>query len=161
MKRHNGLKFGITAGVCVALSLVMPALATPGTESDPLISQSYITSTVMPQLEEYIREEVAKQAGNTTAGTTGSSSESFEVVKLDKGDKLVCENGTELILRMGTATIIASEAGGIADVTIGTDLAEGTQMPSNHHLIVPLSDGRGIKATSSVLVMVKGGYRIR
>ena len=157
MKLHNGLKVGITAGVCVALSMVMPALATPGTESDPLISQSYITSTVMPQLEEYIREEVAKQAGNTTAGT----SEGFKVVSLDKGDKLVCENGTELILRMGTATIIASEAGGIADVTIGTDLAEGTQMPSNHHLIVPLSDGRGIKATSSVLVMVKGGYKIK
>ncbi len=157
MKLHNGLKFGITAGVCVALSLVMPALATPGTESDPLISQSYITSTVMPQLEEYIREEVAKQAGNTT----GSAAERFEVVKLDNGDRLVCENGTELILRMGTATIIASEAGGIADVTVGTDLAEGTAMPSNHHLIVPLSDGRGIKATSSVLVMVKGGYKIK
>ena len=59
---------------------------------------------------------------------------------------------------MGKATIIATEKGGIADTTAGFDLADGNDMPSNHLLIVPLADGRGIRASSDVIVMIKGGF---
>ena len=69
--------------------------------------------------------------------------------------------GCELILRQGSANIIATTKGGLADTTVGGDLADGTAMPSNHLLIVPLDDGRGIQATSTVLVMVKGEYTIQ
>lgn len=153
MKIGNGLKTGITAGVCVALSLMTPIWAEPGSQDDPLISQSYINSTVIPQLREYIKEEVDNR--------TGAEAQRFKVVSMSAGDKMICEDGTELILRMGSATIIATEKGGLADTTAGCDLPNGTPMPSNHLLIVPLSDGRGIVATSEVLVMVKGIYEIQ
>lgn len=157
MKIHNGIKIGIAAGICAVLSLALPVVANPGSEDDPLISQSYITSTVMPQLEEYIKQEVKKQ----TSGGGTTSPERFEVVSLSAGQKMICENGTELILRMGKATIIATEKGGLADTTSGIDLPNGTQMPSNHLLIIPVNDGRGIVAQNDVLVMVKGAYQVQ
>ena len=62
---------------------------------------------------------------------------------------------------MGSATVIATQKGGLADTTGGYDLANGTAMPSNHLLIVPVNDGRGISANNDVLVMVKGAYNIQ
>ena len=68
--------------------------------------------------------------------------------------------GEMLILRMGKATVNATEKGGLADVTAGYDLADGEEMPANHHLIVPVADGRGITANNTVIVMVKGDYTL-
>lgn len=155
MKIPRNLKIGAVAGLCAALTVAVPVVANPGSESDPLISQSYVTTTLMPEIEKMIKEEIAASGGNV------SSSESFRVISLSAGQKMICESGTELILRMGSATIIATQKGGIADTTSGFDLANGAAMPSNHLLIVPLDDGRGISANNDVLVMVKGGYEIK
>ena len=86
---------------------------------------------------------------------------SFKVVNLSKGQTLTGEAGPELVLRMGSANIIATEKGGIADLTAGYDLENGKPMPSNHYLVIPVSDGRGIKANNNVIVMVKGDYTIK
>ena len=75
-------------------------------------------------------------------------------------DVLIGEEGTEVVLRMGSAEIIATEKGGLADLTSGYDLPDGTAMPSNHHLIIPVGDGRGIEAQGTVIVLVKGDYTI-
>lgn len=157
MKIPYGIKIGISAGVCAVLCLALPVVANPGSADDPLISKSYITETVMPQIQEYVKEEIKNQMSSQGEHTA----DKFEVVSLKAGQKLMCENGTELILRMGSATVIATEKGGLADTTAGTDLANGTVMPSNHLLIVPVNDGRGITANNDVLVMVKGTYVIK
>ncbi|MBQ2891019.1 MAG: hypothetical protein IJE44_05185 [Clostridia bacterium] len=154
MKLPRGIKIGIVAGLCAVMTLAVPVVANPGSADDPLITQSYITSVVMPELEDYVKAEVKKQV----SGGVSVTAERFEVISLSAGEKIICENGTELILRMGSATIIATEKGGLADTTAGVDLPNGTQMPSNHLLIVPVADGRGIMAQNDVLVMVKGGY---
>lgn len=138
---------GIVAGVAIISVCTAVALANPGGEEDPLISKSYLEDVFMPQVQQYIN--------------TNSSAAKFEVVSLKKGEKMICDAGCELILRQGSATIIATEKGGIANVTFGEDLADGTNMPANNHLIVPVGDGRGIKANSDVLVMVKGGFEIK
>ena len=109
--------------------------ADPGDTTDPIITLSYIEDVLKGQL-------------------------SFKVVNLKKGDVLIGEEGTEVVLRMGSAEIIATEKGGLADLTSGYDLPDGTAMPSNHHLIIPVGDGRGIEAQGTVIVLVKGDYTI-
>ena len=155
MKIPKGIKIGIAAGLCAVFSVALPVVANPGSESDPLISKSYITSTLMPQIEKLIEEKVSENGGG------GGAAESFKVISMSAGQKMICESGTELILRMGSATIIATQKGGLADTTEGYDLPNGAVMPPNHLLIVPLDDGRGITANNDVLVMVKGGYKIQ
>ena len=139
-------------GICLMFTVV---LADPGTEGDPLISKSYIDDVLMPKIEQYVESRIAGLSGGS--GGKGEVA-SFVVVEASAGDEIICSAGTELILRMGSATVIATEKGGIADTTAGYDLAHGTPMPSNHLLIVPVSDGRGIKANNDIIVMIKGGY---
>jgi hypothetical protein len=143
----------------VALSIVSAftvVLAEPGGTDDPLISKSYIETVLMPQIKEYVETKISQ----ISSGGGSHTAETFKVVNMSAGQKMICDAGAELILRMGKADIIATEKGGIADTTAGFDLANGSEMPSNHLLIVPLGDGRGIEAQNDVIVMVKGGYTI-
>ncbi len=155
MKKITGKVKIVAAILCVA-SVFTVALAEPGSNDDPLISKAYIDNVLMPQIKEYVEAKISE----VSSGGEAQSSESFKVVNMTAGQTMICSAGAELILRMGSAGIIATEKGGIADTTAGFDLSHGTAMPSNHLLIVPLSDGRGIVANNDVIVMVKGGYKI-
>ncbi len=145
-----------TVVLCLALCF-SAVLAEPGGSDDPLISQSYIENVLMPSIKQYVESRIAEVNSGTGSGTA----EAFKVVEVKKDQQLICSAGTELILRMGKATIIATEKGGLADTTAGFDLANNAAMPANHLLIVPVADGRGIKATADVLVMVKGSYTLK
>ena len=132
---------GLIAGLLIVALCTAAVLASAGSESDPLVSKSYLENVFL----------------NTVKNET-----SFKLVELTKGQRIICGEGCELILRMGDATIFASELGGLSDVTAGIDLPDGTAMPLNHHLIVPVGDGRGITSKADVLlVLVKGNYVIK
>ncbi|MBO5454354.1 MAG: hypothetical protein J6A69_10420 [Clostridia bacterium] len=137
----NKLKIAlVTMVLCICVVATYIANAQIGSDSDPVISLSYLKQVFQPEITEQM---------------------SFKVVSLENGHTLECSAGAELILRMGTANIVATTKGGLADVTAGYDLQNGASMPANHHLIVPVGDGRGVKATSDCLVMVKGEYEIK
>ena len=123
------------ATVCVLFTAVVYA-AQPGTEEDPLITKSYLDEIMAQQ-------------------TT------FKVVEVPAGKSVICSAGTEMILRMGTCSVIGTQKGGISDVTMGYDLADGTNVQGNHLLIVPLDDGRGVRTSETCLIMIKGGYTIK
>ncbi len=114
--------------------------ADPGTDGDPLITKSFIDSVVYP----YINTKTE-----------------FKVVDVPANKSVICSAGTELILRMGACTAIGTQKGGISDVTLGYDLANGTMLQGNHHIIVPLDDGRGVKTINNCLIMIKGQYQIK
>lgn len=150
-------KLKIAAAVLCLLSAVTVVLAEPGGTDDPLISKSYIDTVLMPQIKEYVESKIS---GISTGGATQTAN-TFKVVEMKAGEKMICSAGAELILRMGKADVIATEKGGLADTTAGYDLANGIEMPANHLLIVPVADGRGISAVNDVIVMVKGEYEIK
>lgn len=104
----------------------------PGSEVDPLVAKSYVDKFLQ-----------------------------LEVVNLRSGQSLLAEGGTEIILRGGRAVVIASPLGGLCDVTQGRDLSAGEVIPANHLLIVPRDDGRGVKAETDTILMVRGGYRVQ
>ena len=115
---------------------VVTMFATPGDSNDPVVTLSYIENILKGEM-------------------------SFKVVNMKKGESLTAQAGTELVLRMGKAEIFATEKGGVADLTAGVDLADGTAVPANHYLVVPVADGRGITAQSDVIVMIKGSYNLK
>ncbi|MDR0405842.1 MAG: hypothetical protein LBH54_03485 [Clostridiales bacterium] len=117
--------------------------AAPGDSGDPLVTLSYIESVLLPSLSEKIGQSAA-----------------FQVVEVEQGKRVICEAGTELILRKGGATAITTEKGGLANVTSGEDLKDGEAIPPNALLIVPVSDGRGAAANDDIILMIKGKYSI-
>lgn len=136
-----------------ALVVSAAVFASPGDNNDPLVSLSYITDKLIPDIHNYVDTKLSSVSTKADDG--------FKVVDVKKGQKVVCDAGCELILRMGSATINASSGGGLSDVTSGLDIKQDENMPSNHLLIVPLSDGRGVTMTSSGKIMIKGTYSIK
>ena len=128
--------------VVLVLTLVTTYMvyAQAGDDSDPIISLSYLKEVFAPEIKEEL---------------------TFKVVTVESGKTVVCGAGTEVILRMGTLEIVETEKGGIADTTVGTDLQNGTQTPSNHLLIIPVADGRGFKTATECIFMIKGKYEVK
>ncbi len=156
--KKRWLAIGIVAAVISLCVAGVAVFADPGTDTDPLISLSYLTDVFMPKVQQYVDSRIAEVNTESNGGT--ASAAVFRVVEAKAGDEIICSAGAELILRMGQAKIIATEKGGLADTTAGYDLANGSQMPSNHLLIVPVADGRGIKADTDIIVMIKGSYTV-
>lgn len=158
MKKREYVKFSVVLALCLAATGSFAVFSEPGGTDDPVVSKSYIVDKVVPELKAYVDERIASAMGD---GTVTSRPDTFMVVNLSEGESVICEAGTELILRMGKGNVIATKKGGLADTTSGYDLADGTSAPSNHLLIVPVADGRGFKATTDAILMIKGGYTIK
>ena len=135
MKKRRIISF-VTIVVLVCMAATYMVYAQPGTESDPVVTLSYIRDIFKPEM-------------------------TFKVVEVQAGKTIFGDAGTEMILRMGKGTVIATAKGGVADLTSGHDLPKGSAIPANHHLVVPVKDGRGLKVNEKSLVMVKGGYSIK
>ncbi len=130
----------------------------PGSDEDPLVAKSYVDQQIA-----LLQNQIASISGAQDGETAGSVS--FKVVELSDGQILTAGQGTEIILRVGTATAISGENGdGLADVTSGLgtkhDLKTGQTVPVNHLLVVSRNDGRGLKAENRVILLVKGPYSI-
>jgi len=104
----------------------------PGSDADPLVSQSYVDQFV-----------------------------GLVVIELHAGQMLEGMGGTEIIVRSGQVTATSSPLGGLSNVTAGKDMVQGERVPLNHLLIVPRSDGRGIVAQTRAFVMVRGLHIVR
>ncbi len=122
--------------LAMALFLVYTAFAgtesEPGGSGDPLVSQSYV--------DQYVQ---------------------WNVVELNQGQVLKGQAGLELIVRRGQALVVDPVGNGIPDLTSGTDISAGSAVPVNHLMLIPREDGRGVKATSPVVAMYRGGVNIR
>lgn len=143
---------GIGAAVILLGSTVV--FSEPGSESDPLVTLSYVNRSI-EQIKNYIDEKVSNLSGGTI------SENELVVVNVPKGSYLFCSAGTEIILRGGKAKAVVSTLGGLADVTAGTDLEKDANIPSNHLLIIPRDDGRGAYAITDAIFMVRGRYEVR
>lgn len=129
------------------------ALSEGGSDRDPLVSRSYVEKRV-DDIVKYIDSKISG-SGNIEAGETR-----LEVVEIKKGESLIAGQGTEIILRSGSAMAIGSELGGISDVTAGVDIPTYEYIRPNHQLIIPRDDGRGIYAAKDCICLVKGPYSI-
>ncbi|MBQ9985881.1 MAG: hypothetical protein IJP38_06190 [Oscillospiraceae bacterium] len=104
-------------------------------------------------------ESVANKVAEKIGSTQTSSSSTFALVKLNAGQTLTAKVGCEILLRIGTATCVSSGTPGLIDMTTGGDLAGGKSLEKNH-LYLCTVDGRGVKATSNITVLVRGPYSI-
>ncbi len=53
----------IAVGLCVVV-YVVAAQSTPGSSSDPLVTLSYVTNVLTPQLESYVDQKIAAESAN-------------------------------------------------------------------------------------------------
>ncbi len=159
-------KMIIAAVLACTLASAIMAVAAPGDDSDPLVTLSYITDVLLPDIDSRIDKKVSTSVNEAVSGLDVSTpsgetaSESFTLVNIKPGYKIIGAEGTEFVLRAGKGSIVATSQGGVADLTSGSDLANGLDAPLNHHLLIPRSDSRGMTFTTDAIVLVKGTYTV-
>ncbi|MPM73082.1 hypothetical protein SDC9_120058 [bioreactor metagenome] len=167
------------------LSLVLSAgvftvAAAQGSQSDPLVTLSYLTDVVTPSVLSKVDEQVAKERqtyltaldGRITAytaqmeqllgglsGSAGQNSAVFSVVELTAGQTLTGSVGCELMLRVGSAKCVSPASPGLVDATDGSVLENGKALTKNH-LYMFTMEGRAISASDSIKLLVRGTYTV-
>lgn len=138
-----------------------------------LVDKAYVDGLVAGLADKaYVDAKVAAAGNGGTGGTGGITAEylenrlaqmksSFEVVRVPKGSVILGQSGTEMVLRGGKATAVVSAMGGVLDATDGVDLWQDAQVPPNHLLVIPVSDGRGLTAQADLILIVKGQYTVK
>lgn len=156
--RKNWKKIGSGIVMVMAIMTAGTVFSEPGSNRDPLVSVSYVDKKI-----EEVKDYIDLKIKNTTASKpVGNSAKGeLEIIVLQKGQSLIGESGTEIILRSGKAVAIGSELGGISDVTSGKDIDTNMDISENHLLIVPRDDGRGVYSRTETFFMVRGNYKIQ
>ncbi len=146
----------IISSALIIVFLGTIAFTEPGSATDPLVTLSYVDKRI-EQLKNYIDQKLT--------GTTPKEEGAWVVVEVPEGKSLICNGGTEIILRAGTAKAISSikegVENGLTDITAGKDLKMDEGILQNHLLIIPRTDGRGAYSVNHTFWLVKGSYEIK
>lgn len=163
-------KIALTAVTLMATTLYA-ADSGMGTYEDPIVTKSYVDQKVaevkssinggVTSTELAAQNTIIKELQEEIEILKSTQNSIYEVVTVAEGQTIIGEQSTEMIVRAGEGIIVASNAGGVQDITSGLDIASGQIAPKNHLLLIPRSDGRGLLANKKLTVMVRGGYKLQ
>jgi len=175
MKSKIAIGIAVLAAIAFVCGASMLALASVGTQDDPLITLSYLTDVFKAQVmgdvkntEQELAQKFSSQISalesqlQDSPGTSAPAPNSaavFSVVTLNNGQSLTCSVGTEIMLRVGTANGFGT-APALVNYTDGATLSSGAALTANRMYLVTI-EGNGIRATAdTVRVLARGNYKI-
>ncbi len=98
---------------------------------------------------------IAKMGSTVPSGASAG----YTKVEVASGKTVTGKIGTEILLRLGSASCVASGDTGLIDLTAGTTLSNGKALSANHLYMITI-DGRGFKASANTTVFIRGQYTI-
>lgn len=148
--------------VLIVVALVFTAVgayaaSNYGSQSDPLITMSYVTKVLQPSIESSFENTVTASMTQLEQQFESELTGAFKTVSVESGKTMTCNAGCELLFRSGSAS--ATGTSGLLDVTSGSTVSSGQSMTQNH-LYMTSAAGNGFKATNAVTVLVRGTYTI-
>ena len=164
-------RFRLTIVIVAILALALGtgigimAAGTAGSADDPLITLSYLNdkfkADLLKDIDALIKtrgDEITAKVSASGAGTTGETpADVFKVVVLGAGQKLILNEGAELLMREGTAAVIGDA---FSNTTKGEATPAGAAVLINN-MYLASSASSGIQAgTDTVKVLVRGTYTI-
>ena len=169
----------LTAIILVLSAVVISAAdgVTPGSEQDPIVTQSYVEQK-SEQIKYYIDSLIAQETAKLKTELELKGQEiaklreeikdaakaagKFQVVEMQKGQVLIAGEGAEIIPRSGKFSAIEDAFGGLSDITAAKDLKNGEAVVNNHMLIAARGEGRGLKALADKsFLIIKGTYTLQ
>ena len=164
------LSFGLAA------ACLCGGVLAAGDKNDPLISLSYLTKTVIPEILEQVDEkaeeyqtQLLKDFNKAIDQYKGemqqeqkenAKSATYQAVVLTQGQKIVLAAGGEILLRAGTVTVSAAESSALVDMSGGSTLNTGESLEENHLYAAVQSECVVTADSADVTVLVRGEYQL-
>lgn len=172
---QNRLKqnIALALGVAFLVGAVAVASSTAGGEEDPLVTKSYLEETVTPalkveavsgvdaQLERITAEleaEVAEIRGQLESVGIGGGQ--YRVVSLSSGQTLSLDLGTQVVLRVGDATVHSGSFPALINLTTGSSLSTGEGLVENNLYVASIADRTITTSREDTKLLVYGGYYV-
>lgn len=157
MKSKKTIRTVIIIVVVVLLwGISVYAASTYGTQSDPLVTLSYLTDKLTPDLMTTVNSNISSAvSGVESAVSSGGMTTNYELVSVPNGKTLTGNTGCEVLLRSGTMN---ASTDGFVDSTGGDNLANGAALTQNH--LYMMTGANSVTATSEATVLVRGSYTI-
>ena len=146
----------LCAVLALAIGFSVFASTSYGSEDDPLITKSYLTKILLPQLQEDFQEELDAAVAEIERDGSGE----FTVITLSKGQIVTCGIGCEIMLRIGSAEATGETAPAMVNTTTAESIFKGYKLEVNNLYLVTI-EGNGFKATANnTKLLIKGDYKI-
>ena len=153
-------------------ALAVRAAGSAGTEDDPLLTLSYLTEVYTAKVtdlfhadldarETSLREDLGERisALEAAAGIAAPESRDYTVETFLDGETIICQRGTEILLRIGEAVVVASNRPGLVDTSSTGELNDGESLEKNHLYMVTIN-GNGFRAVGTVKAVIRGDYTV-
>lgn len=154
MKKY--LRIVMICAVVAVLSGGMGAYAATalGTESDPLITLSYLEQVLQPKLKAEAEQQTKDAIADLESRLTEADS-AFHSVTVPAGKTMTCEAGCEILVRSGDGYV----TGAVLNLTSGQSVADNTWLLA-HNLYLAAEDNAKLIASAETKLMVRGSYTI-
>lgn len=159
--------FRVTVCILAALAgltaVGIMAAGGAGSQSDPLVTLSYLTDTfttqVMDKVDKLIAERNTKLASELEGGGASVSGGAYASVTLSAGQTMTGETGCEVLLLSGTATCSASASPAMTDATSGGSINNGAALQPNHLYL--MTGRRSVTTSGGASLLVRGSYAVQ
>lgn len=155
MKRRKWTQY-LASTVLVLTTLVVAAIAagTQGTQSDPLVTLSYLNEKAIPEILKQVEKKVADSTKELEAQLKEGSQASFQAVEVAKDKTVTLAAGTQFLLRSGTASC----TDGLIDLTTGEAVWGGLSL---NHLYIATGDNLKVSVAEKATIMALGAYTVK
>ena len=152
-------KLRMTAVFCIVAVLLGSvgayAATNYGTESDPLITLSYLNEVLKPELQQSYTQKTKDSIEALEARIAEEAGGAYASVTVNANQTLTCKGGCEFLVRSGSALVTT----GFLNLTEGKELAANDWL-MKHHLYLAVSDGAAVKANGETVLMIRGEYTV-
>ncbi len=171
-------KWGVALATIAVGAVIVGA--SQGTQTDPLVSRSYIDQVVLPgilsqvdglmdereedlvaELEDVVRQQVEDLQDELVDGDweAPEHAANFEMTTLSAGHTLTAAAGCEIVVRGEGVTLASTAPSSLLDLTDGTTLSNGAPLVVNHLYLV-VGDGTAIATAGEVSLLVRGDFSV-
>lgn len=140
----------------VLATVVVAAVAagTQGTQTDPLVTLSYLNEKVLPDLLAQVDKKVEEGTRELREKMEDNGQAVFQTLEVSAGKSLTLEAGSQLLLRSGAASC----GDGLIDLTTGETV--WGELAANH-LYIASGDGQKVTAAEKAAFMILGSYTVQ
>lgn len=145
----------LVAGTIAGVAL---AAGTQGSQSDPLVTLSYLNEVALPDLLKQVDEKLdarESELAQKLQSAAGGDQAAFAALELAAGKTVTLSAGAQLLFRSGASASTAA----LADTTAGTTLS-GTGALTINHLYLATGDGQSVTASVASTVLIQGSYTL-